>query len=120
MRIRSTAAIALALGATAALAGSTAASAQDAGDQGTGPGPKVEFVCENQALIQEAIDAGQAAADSRLELLGAARAAAEAEGRAHVVARIDRRIDRVGQHVERLAAREARLAEVVSEHCTAA
>ena len=78
---------------------------------------RVEYICNHQSEISDRLAKATTRIDDRVATLTERRAQAEQAGNKAAVARIDKRLERLNNLLDRVAKREAQLPTWVAAHC---
>lgn len=108
--------------AGAALAGilTIGASASASGPTGGTDGarrPRAEYICAHQSEISDRLAKTKTRIEERIVKLTERRAQAEEAGKTDAVARIDKRLERLNNLLDRVTKRAAQLPTWVAAHC---
>lgn len=102
----------LTIGATASAAGPVGGTEHVRED-------RAEYICNHQTEIADRLSKAEARINERIDTLTTRRAEAEAAGHTRVVARIDRRLERLHKLLDRVTNRATQLPVWVAAHCEA-
>jgi hypothetical protein len=97
--------------------GATASAADPVGGTGSVRPDRAEYICNHQTEIGDRLAKIEARINERIATLTDRRAQADQAGHTRVVARIDRRLERLHKLLDRVTARAAQLPVWVAAHC---
>ena len=100
--------------------GATASAAGPVGGTDNVREDREEYICNHQTEIADRLSKAEARINERIDNLTTRRAEAEAAGHTKIVARIDRRLERLHKLLDRVTKRATQLPVWVAAHCEAA
>ncbi|MEY2446186.1 MAG: hypothetical protein QOE00_2766 [Ilumatobacteraceae bacterium] len=100
--------------------GATASAAGPVGGTDTVRTDRAEYICTHQTEIADRLSKAETGINERIATLTARRAEAEQAGHTKIVARIDKRLERLHTMLDRATNRATQLPTWVAAHCNAA
>jgi hypothetical protein len=99
--------------------GASASAAGPVGGTGNVRTDRADYICTHQTEIADRLSKAETRINERITTLTAKRAEAEQAGHTKVVARIDKRLERLHKLLDRVTNRATQLPTWVAAHCNA-